>query len=368
MEQLGYDRTYVDAAGNAVGEIGPTDAGRLVILLGHIDTVPGNIPVRITSSGAGRLLYGRGSVDAKGPLATFVSATARLGSSWAAENNIRIVVVGAVEEEAATSKGARFIRDRFNGKPEPLPAACVIGEPSSWNRITLGYKGRILVEMEAVQPMAHTAGPDVGVATVAIDLWNWLARYADQYNAAWPKAFDQFMPSLRSLHTATDEAMWDRVSAQVGIRLPVDFDAMAFTAELITWAASRAGVATPALNQLISGAETLIHLDGDPMSIDLHFRGYEPAWRSERDTLLARCFLAAIRGVASETRPSYVVKTGTSDMNVVGPAWNCPILAYGPGDSSLDHTPKEHVNLSEYWQAVLVLEQALRHCAVLFPA
>ena len=50
-------------------------------------------------------------------------------------------------------------------------------------------------------------------------------------------------------------------------------------------------------------------------------------------------------------------------MNVVGPAWGCPILAYGPGDSSLDHTPNEHISLDEYWQAVLVLEQVLRNLA-----
>ena len=60
-------------------------------------------------------------------------------------------------------------------------------------------------------------------------------------------------------------------------------------------------------------------------------------------------------------KPGFLVKSGTSDMNVVGPAWNCPILAYGPGDSSLDHTPHEHVSLDEYWRAVLVLEQALRN-------
>jgi len=48
-------------------------------------------------------------------------------------------------------------------------------------------------------------------------------------------------------------------------------------------------------------------------------------------------------------------------MNVVGPAWRCPILAYGPGDSSLDHTPEEHVELAEYLRAINVLELALQH-------
>jgi LysW-gamma-L-lysine carboxypeptidase len=50
---------------------------------------------------------------------------------------------------------------------------------------------------------------------------------------------------------------------------------------------------------------------------------------------------------------------------VVGPVWQCPILAYGPGDSALDHTPHEHVNLAEYERAIAVLAQALRNLPAL---
>ncbi len=107
MHTLGYARAYVDAAGNAVGELGAVDAPQVLMLLGHIDTVPGDISVRIEETAAGPALYGRGSVDAKGPLATFVAAAGRVGHAWANEHNLRVVVVGAVEEEAATSKGAR---------------------------------------------------------------------------------------------------------------------------------------------------------------------------------------------------------------------------------------------------------------------
>ena len=64
-------RASVDGAGNAVGEVG--DGPLTIILLGHIDTVPGFIPVRRE----GDSLFGRGSVDAKGPLAAFVSAAVR---------------------------------------------------------------------------------------------------------------------------------------------------------------------------------------------------------------------------------------------------------------------------------------------------
>ena len=59
------------------------------------------------------------------------------------------------------------------------------------------------------------------------------------------------------------------------------------------------------------------------------------------------------------------MKTGTSDMNVVGPLWNCPIVAYGPGDSGLDHTPAEHIILTEYKQAIMVLQTVLRELSSL---
>ena len=55
-------------------------------------------------------------------------------------------------------------------------------------------------------------------------------------------------------------------------------------------------------------------------------------------------------------------------MNVVAPVWGCPIVAYGPGDSSLDHTPHEHLDLTEYWQAVLVLEQTVRNLGAMLHA
>ena len=61
-------RAYRDAAGNAVGELG--EGERTILLLGHIDTVRGPIEVRRE----GNLLFGRGTVDAKGPLAAFVGS------------------------------------------------------------------------------------------------------------------------------------------------------------------------------------------------------------------------------------------------------------------------------------------------------
>ena len=332
MRTARFDRAFVDAAGNAVGELGDATAARTIVLLGHIDTVPGNIPVRIDDD----RLFGRGSVDAKGPLAAFVGGAARFGSAAARAANLRVVVVGAVEEEAATSKGARFIASRFDGSSERIPDACIIGEPSHWNRVTLGYKGRLLLDLTADQPMAHTAGPDASVASVVVDLWNWVTAHAARANEGKDKAFDQLSPSLRRFITATNDEMHDTVDAQFAWRLPVGFDVEGFMKEIEAWPANVKARFTFA------------------------FRGHEQAWRGDRSNILVRSFLAGLRSHDASAQLGFVLKTGTSDMNVVAPIWKCPIVAYGPGDSSLDHTPNEHLELDEYWKAVNVLEQTLR--------
>jgi len=47
-------------------------------------------------------------------------------------------------------------------------------------------------------------------------------------------------------------------------------------------------------------------------------------------------------------------------LNIVAPVWKCPAVVYGPGDSALDHTPDEHIELEEYKKAVDVLSAALQ--------
>jgi [amino group carrier protein]-lysine/ornithine hydrolase len=315
MGAHGFDAS-VDGAGNAVGILGQGE--RTLLLLGHIDTVPGFIEVRREDNGGDSRLFGRGTVDAKGPLAAFAAAAARVGEQ--AEK--RIVVVGAVEEEAATSKGARFLLDRLT------PGAVIIGEPSRWDRLTVAYKGRLLVDYRLSRPIGHTAGPDSGVCEEAFAFWAAVQTYAAEHNRGRDRIFDQLSPSLRTMH-AEDDGFRETATLTVGFRLPEQIDVSALQAVLAS---------------LSRDAEVT-------------FRGREPAYRAAKNTPLARAFIHSIE--AEGARAQFKVKSGTSDMNVVGPVWNCPILAYGPGDSALDHTPHEHIDLGEYHRAIAVLARVL---------
>lgn len=317
MQTLGYTRAFVDQAGNAVGVMG---AGpRQVVLLGHIDTVPGEITVRVE----GDLLYGRGSVDAKGPLSAFVDAVARLGtlSGW------QLVVIGAVEEER-NSDGARHAAASYR------PDFAVIGEPSRWDRVTLGYKGSAWATVSTRRELAHTARLQESACEAVVSAWEKIKAWAVAFNSGRERAFDQAQPALRGLSSGEDGfAEW--ASIRLGVRLPLDLPPDAWYASL-----------EALLREM--PAELIVERLGHAV----------PAYQAGKNTPLVRAFLASIRAAGGQ--PGFLLKTGTADLNIVAPAWDCPALVYGPGDSALDHTPNERLSLGEYRRAVSVVEAALR--------
>jgi [amino group carrier protein]-lysine/ornithine hydrolase len=312
MAGHGYDQTFVDEAGNAVGIIG--QGTRDIILLGHIDTFIGFPPVHVDE----RRLYGRGAVDAKGPLCTFAAA----GAQAILPPDVRLIVVGAVEEECPTSKGARHIAANYR------PELCIIGEPSNWDRITLGYKGRLLLDWTWRGGLGHSAGQIDTPAERAVAYWTQVQAYGVAYNADKSRTFEQLGVTLQELNTGRDGAHgWATMT--VGFRLPPGMQPDALAASLPV----------------------------DEGGASLRFYGQEIAYVAKKDTALSRVLRGAIR--AEGGSPAFVHKTGTSDMNIVGQVWNCPMVAYGPGDSALDHTPDEHIDLDEYLRAVRVLTEAL---------
>ena len=312
MRGLGFD-ARVDEAGNAVGILG--DGPAEIVLLGHMDTVPGAVPVRVEDG----KLYGRGSVDAKGPLAAFIAAAAEVGR----RPGKRLVVVGATEEEAASSKGARHVARTF------APTCCVVGEPSGTRAITLGYKGRIVLAYEASAATTHSAAPGDNVLEEGVEFWNRLRLWAEKFNAG-KAMFDRLDPALREIQSKND-GLTESLALRASVRIPPGLTSAGVQREIEAFAAG---------------------------SARLHFWGADPPYRAEKNTALVRAFLKAVRAEGLE--PAFKVKSGTSDMNVVGPAWNCPIVAYGPGDSNLDHTPHEHLDLAEYRQAIRILARVLR--------
>ncbi len=318
MDEYGFE-ARIDDAGNAVGTRGC--GTHEVVLLGHIDTVPGDIPVRVEDG----VLYGRGAVDAKGPLAAFVAGALKADLP----DDVRFTVIGAVGEESAGSPGAVWLRDNY-----PAPAAVIIGEPSGWDGVVLGYKGSLALQARYDCDLTHSAGPEPTAAEVITGFWTVVLHWLREVNGDTEPGFYSLDGVLQNLDSGGD-GLTEWASIGASFRLPPAVTAAQVQAEIDSIARDFGVLIRWAFN-----AE---------------------AYRCDRRSPLVAAFNAAIREQGA--KPRLKVKTGTSDMNIVGPAWGCPILAYGPGDSSYDHTPDEQITLAEVERAVDVLAEALSRFA-----
>ncbi|NTX37879.1 M20/M25/M40 family metallo-hydrolase [Myxococcus sp. CA033] len=312
LEQRGW-KAHVDPVGNTVASMG--DGDTCIALLGHIDTVPGEVPVRLE----GTRLFGRGAVDAKGALAAFIEAVELLDDAERAGK--RFLLLGCVEEEVAITRGALHAREHHR------PDFVVNGEPSGAHGITLGYKGLLRLELEYRASRRHTASRGYRApAEHLVDAWNGLRRRCDERNKGCT-LFEQDLPALLSFQTGTGEdTEW--ATAHVNVRTGPTSDVDALLACLAE--VPEVAVKTVSRKQAVS---------------------------AEGNDALTRAFKQSIRERGA--RPTLRVKTGTSDWNTVADTWNVPTVAYGPGDSSLDHTPNEHIELPEYEEGVAVLARVL---------
>ena len=118
----------------------------------HLDTVPPYVPLREDAE----IIHGRGSCDAKGLAAAMVAAAERL----AAQGERRIGLLFVVGEENG-SDGARAAADLG-----PRGRFLINGEPTE-NRLSVGQKGSLRVDLEASGRAAHSAYPEEGVSAIA---------------------------------------------------------------------------------------------------------------------------------------------------------------------------------------------------------
>ncbi|MBL3539857.1 M20/M25/M40 family metallo-hydrolase [Aminivibrio sp.] len=310
LPSLGWERVETDGAGSVVARRGR--GPRELVLLGHIDTVPGGPEHRLE----GDVLWGRGTVDAKGPLCAFAASGGRvsLPGDWT------VTLVAATGEEA-DSRGA------LHRIPRHRPAACIIGEPSGTDGVTIGYRGSLRAVLAASDGGAHrsgNAGPITGVLRCAADILDLVDSLDD------PALPVIRRPSGAVVSMEGTEKGERSGTAELDIRLPEGSRPEEWM-EFLRAAAGRRGVS-------------------------ITFRGVTPPHVEDKNNPVARALRLAIR--KNGNTPRVLAKGGTADFNLAS-AWNCPMAAYGPGDSKLDHTSEERIPLADFHASVAVLDQAL---------
>ena len=276
-----------------------------VLLTSHVDTVPGDIPVEVRDGD----LWGRGSVDATGPLAAMAVAAVETGASF----------VGVVGEEK-DSRGARHLVESGRAEPD----AVVNGEPSGWDGVTLGYRGLLAGTYVATSESGHTSRPENNAIQDAMDWWERVEETFD--TDEWTPVFERVTcKPIEFEGGSTADGLSVEATMDVQLRVPPSY-----TVEEVRELADA---------QLDTGTVRW-------------YDEVQPVMMSPR-TAVGRAFRVAVRQAGGD--PRLLRKTGTSDMNVFAGAWDCPMVTYGPGDSDLDHAPDEHLSLAEYGRAVDVL-------------
>ena len=325
-DDLGFRDIHTDDVGNIIATKG--SGSPKILLCGHMDTVPGRIRVRKE----GDYLFGRGSSDAKGPLIAMLFAAAS-----AQEKTGTVIFVGAVDEEG----NATGIKSLTKDKPDVDYA--IFGEPSGTNQITIGYKGRIAINLKInVEDSAHASAP-------------WLAKNAIHESSLFVNEIKNVLESGQEnkkkgmMLTATLTEIKGGLSHNVtprecdstlDIRIPV-------------------GISCKSVEEKISKAVQEISKKQQVEAFYSIIDETEP-FEAEHNSPLVRALTLGILDIEKK-RPTLIRKTGTGDMNVIGNSLSIPVVTYGPGDPHAAHTIDEKISIDEYLQGIEVLKRPIQH-------
>jgi putative selenium metabolism hydrolase len=164
FQELAYDDVSVDSYGNILGHIAGKRRGKVLLLDGHIDTVPVPDPSRWTHDPFGAeiadgKIYGRGASDMKGAVSAMMAAAGFFAEDRQRDFAGDIYVSGVVHEECFEGVAARKISERIH------PDYVVIGESSELN-LKRGQRGRAEIVVETFGKPAHSANPRAGINAV----------------------------------------------------------------------------------------------------------------------------------------------------------------------------------------------------------
>jgi acetylornithine deacetylase len=123
-----------------------------LVLTTHLDTVPPYLPLTEDD----QAIRGRGSCDAKGIAAAMVAAAERLADGG--ERRIGLLFLVGEENGSDGAHAAGYL--------EPRGRFVINGEPTE-NRLSIGQKGSLRVDLEATGKAAHSAYPDEGISATA---------------------------------------------------------------------------------------------------------------------------------------------------------------------------------------------------------
>jgi LysW-gamma-L-lysine carboxypeptidase len=319
-------KVKIDKVGNVIGQAGTK--GPQLLLCGHMDTVPGKIRVRQK----GGFLYGRGAVDAKSSLAALC-----LGAALAKERStlpFRVKLACVVQEETSSIGMEKVIRDG------DLYDMAVFGEPSGTSNIVIGYKGSIRVEATCSTNGGHSASPWVSKSSYEELFQFWHKFRTDMLQNEAESKFPAVTGCVTNAVAGDAEnSIPSHAKISIDIRIPPSVKPTEFVKKINEFT-----------EEYLNGRKDV--------QIHVSIKSQTQAYLGQENSSVVLAFRSAIKKLLNG-QVFLVKKTGTSDMNLLARKQSIPMIAYGPGDSKLDHTPDERISINEYLTSIEIVASAL---------
>ena len=327
---LGFEHANIDSVGNMVAIRGNGDP--IILLCGHMDTVPGIVPVRHE----GNYMYGRGASDAKAPLVSMLLAAADI------PKQAGTIVFAAVVDEEGNATGIKNLVKDTTLKPH----YAIFGEPSGIENITISYKGRLEIRLMCdVDNSAHASAPWLALNAIdeAYKVWNNLKKVfegKDMENAT--NRADQVSYSLTEISGGTSHNVTpQKCRMTLDIRIPTK----------------------KTCDNVLEVIDTRItELQSELKGVRIKYRVEDKTepFEANISSPLVRALVLSVLD-HKKKRPLLLKKTGTGDMNILGNVLNIPVVTYGPGDPHSSHTTDERVFIPDYLAGIEVYKNALLH-------
>jgi acetylornithine deacetylase len=268
-----------------------------VTLSTHIDTVPPFFP----ASEDAEHIWGRGACDTKGIIASMIFAVRDLLE--AGYTNLALLFVVGEERNSAgalaaakSPRGSKFL---------------INGEPTE-NKLALGSKGALRLELIASGRMAHSAYPELGESAI--------------------------------------EKLLDALSAARGVPLPMDKILGASTLNIGTLSGGRA----PNVIADHAQAELFIRLVDNG---DATLAAMKQAVNGKAEIREVLTIPAVLLGSLPDFETTVV--SFTTDIPALGEAWGKPYLI-GPGSIHVAHTLEERIPKSQILEAVQIYKRMVQ--------
>ena len=220
--------------------------------------------------------------------------------------------------------------------------AAVFGEPGGAQRVAVGYRGRIEAKLTVATGGGHAASSWVHRSAVdhSLAVFSRMRDY-EKRRTLGEDHYRSVNVSLTMIRGGSySNVIPRRCQMTLDVRIPPDLNSQTVRSELL-------GIAD---DYALTNPDATLRMD---------FAEPTEPYEAPTDSLVVRAFQRSIL-TNLRTKPVFTHKTGTGDMNTLAERIKIPCVTYGPGDSKLEHTDGEYVEVGDYLNSIKVLSGVFR--------